>query len=196
MRVLVADDDAVSRLIVRKTLTEAGHEVVPVVDGRDAWEALQNEAFPVVISDWMMPNLDGLELTRRIRAARQPAYTYVILLTSLAGKDRYLEGMEAGADDFLTKPFDADQLVARLRVAERVLGLHEQVKRLEGFLPTCMYCKKIRDAAGAWVPIEHYIAERTDASFTHGICAACRETYVQPQLDRAKAEQRRRGPAD
>lgn len=192
MRVLIADDDAVSRLILRRILTAAGHEAVPFADGVRAWEAFRLEQFPVVISDWVMPGVDGLELTRMIRAEARPQYTYVILLTALAGKGSYLEGMNAGADDFITKPFDEEQLLARLRVAERILGLQGEVKRLEGLLPTCSYCKKIRDAAGAWVPIERYIAARTDASFSHGICPECRETKVRPELERAK---RMRGQA-
>ncbi|MBI4641265.1 MAG: response regulator, partial [Candidatus Tectomicrobia bacterium] len=93
------------------------------------------------------------------------------------------------ADDFITKPFDEDQLAARLRVAERILGLQEEVKQLEGLLPICSYCKKIRDESDTWVQIEHYIATRTDAFFSHGICPECLETRVKPELEQFKKEE-------
>jgi len=131
MRILIAEDDTVSREILEALLTQLGHDVVAAADGRDAWDLLTRDPVPLVISDWMMPDVDGLELCRRIRAEDRPKYTYVILLTTLGGKENYLEAMEAGADDFLTKPLDADQLAARLRVAERVLGLQRELVQLE-----------------------------------------------------------------
>lgn len=130
MKVLVVDDDALSRFVLRHTLAAAGHEIAAAADGQEAWETLQRERFEVVICDWMMPNVDGLELTRRIRADGGLAYTYVILLSAVGGKGRYREGMDAGVDDFVTKPFDPEQLLARLVAAERVLRLHEEVGRL------------------------------------------------------------------
>ena len=106
----------------------------------------------------------------------------------MQGKCAYLEGMSAGVDDFVTKPFDPDELAARLRVAERILGLQTQVKQLEGLLPICTYCKRIRDEGNAWSVIEEYLARRTDASFTHGVCPQCFATVVQPELERMKQE--------
>jgi YesN/AraC family two-component response regulator len=90
--------------------------------------------------------------------------------------------MNAGADDFMTKPFDQDTLQTRLRVAERILSLQAEVKQLEGLLPICSYCRRIRDEDEEWTGIEQYIARRTDANFTHGICPACYDTYLQPEL--------------
>ncbi len=128
MKILIAEDDMTSRLVLGATLKKMGHEVTATSDGQQAWDALDREHFPLLISDWMMPDMDGLELCRRIRAAEQPQYTYIILLTALGGKTSYLDGMDAGADDFITKPFDAQQLAARLRVAERILDLHEKLR--------------------------------------------------------------------
>lgn len=186
MNVLVADDDSVSRLLLGGTLKKFGHAVVATENGREAWATFQREHFPILISDWVMPELDGLELCRLIRSEQRAKYTYIILLTSLGGKDNYLAGMDAGADDFITKPFDSDQLNARLRVAERVLGLQERMKQLEGLLPICAWCKKIRDQRNSWIPIEQYIAVRTDTSFSHGICRECLETKVKPEMERCR----------
>lgn len=128
MKTLIADDDEITRLLLSSTLRKLGHEVQEARDGGEAWEASQHGEFPLIISDWMMPDLDGLEFCRRLRAEERGAYTYVILLTSRAGKTNYLEAMNAGADDFITKPFENETLAARVRVAERILGLHESLR--------------------------------------------------------------------
>lgn len=125
MKVLIAEDDRDSRELMNWLLEKLGHQVVAADDGKQAWEAYRRGEFRLVISDLLMPNVDGLELCRRIRNTRQSKYTYIILLTALIGKKDYLDGMEAGADDFVTKPFDPDELKARLRVAERIIALQE-----------------------------------------------------------------------
>ncbi|SDA13250.1 response regulator receiver modulated diguanylate cyclase [Nitrosospira sp. Nsp18] len=127
MKILIAEDDTTSRLLFSATLRKLGHTVTAVEDGHEAWKAWQQGEYPLLISDWMMPNIDGLQLCRMIRGEPGLQYTYVILLTSLDSKGSYLEGMDAGADDFITKPFDEEQLAARLRVAERILGLHNRL---------------------------------------------------------------------
>jgi signal transduction histidine kinase len=131
VRILIAEDDTTSRMILSELVTRLGHDVVTAVSGREAWRIFHQEHVPLVISDWMMPDLDGLELTRRIRAENRARYTYVILLTALSGKENYLEAMRVGADDFVTKPLDADQLHARLRVAARVLRLQRELVQLQ-----------------------------------------------------------------
>src|SRR5262245_19884805 len=152
MKILLADDDVGVRGSLELALDNMGHEVAAVGDGRAAWSVFQTQPVDVVLTDWMMPELDGLELCRRIRAERRSRYTYVIILTALEGQDRWLEGMAAGADDFVTKPCRVAELQARLRVAERTLGLQENVRQLEGLLPICAYCKKIEDEQGNWTP--------------------------------------------
>jgi DNA-binding response OmpR family regulator len=134
----------------------------------------------------MMPNLDGLELCRRIRARMEEKYVYIIMLTAREGKKAYIEGIEAGADDFLHKPVDMDELAARLLVAARILSLHTEVRQLEGLLPICSYCKNIRDDNNSWMPIEGYISRRTEATFSHGACPSCIKKYVTPQLEELK----------
>ncbi len=183
MNVLIAEDDSVSRLILLTKLRKMGHEVIATEDGEAAWNSFLVERPQLIITDWMMPKIDGLDLCRMIRSHDQEKYAYVIFLTALAGKKNYYEGMEAGADDFLNKPVDMEDLTARLRVAERILTLHTEVKQLEGLLPICSYCKKIRDDQNMWQPIEGYISKRTEATFSHGYCPSCIEKYVKPGME-------------
>src|SRR5260370_7568943 len=131
-----------------------------------------------------MPEVDGTELCRRMRARATDRYSYFLLVTATGGKKRYLEGMEAGADDFITKPIDMDELRARLKAAERILGLRQHVQQLEGLLPICAYCKRIRDAAENWESIERYVEDRSKAQFSHGYCPDCYEKHVPPPLDK------------
>jgi DNA-binding response OmpR family regulator len=122
MKILVAEDDDVTRLLLSSTLRKLGHDVHGATNGREAWEAWHAGEFSLVISDWMMPDLDGLEFCRRIRAERRADYTYIVLLTSRSGKTNYLEAMTAGADDFITKPFEKDAFAARVRVPSESWG--------------------------------------------------------------------------
>jgi sigma-B regulation protein RsbU (phosphoserine phosphatase) len=173
MKILVADDDALTLKILTKLLTEQGHEPATFPDGQQALFEFKKAAYPVVISDWVMPLMTGVELAQTIRSLARESYTYFILLTSVEGKASYREAMDAGVDDFLRKPLDPDELMTRLRVAERILGLSGRVAQLEGILPICAYCKKIRNDAGDWVEVDRYIGGRTELSFSHGICVAC-----------------------
>jgi phosphoserine phosphatase RsbU/P len=173
MKVLIAEDDPVSSLILSTKLKKLGYEVTVAENGREAWYAYQTLYPKIVITDWMMPQIDGLELCRMIRANSRLQYTYVIMLTALGGKADYLEGMNAGADDFVTKPFELEGLKARLRVAERVLSLQETVDTMEGLLPICSYCKKIRDTENVWHTVEDYVEDRTETSFEHDLCPEC-----------------------
>ena len=187
MKILIAEDDRPSKLLLSVTLSKMGHDVVVADDGKDAWAKFEAEPASVVITDWMMPGMDGIELCRRIRARRRTEYTYILILTSLSGKQSFLEGMDAGADDYITKPFDPDELKARLRVAARILGLEQEVSRLEGLLPICSYCKKIRDDEDRWNHIESFVASRSEASFTHSICPQCYEDVVETELNAVDA---------
>jgi DNA-binding response OmpR family regulator len=127
MNILFADDDATSRLIAKTTLRSLGHECLTVDDGAQAWDAFQSRQPDVVISDWLMPGLSGLELCRRIRACTTGGYTYFIMVTGQGGREQVIEGMIAGADDYLVKPLDPEDLQARLIAAARVTSLHRQL---------------------------------------------------------------------
>lgn len=186
MQILVVEDDRDARELLETMLRVDGYEVTSAADGDEAWSKFEANGFSIVVSDWLMPGTDGLELCRRIRRAETSRYTYIILLTALHGKSNYLEAMRAGVDDFMSKPYDPDELRARLLVAQRIVGLQDRVKRLEGILPTCMYCKRIHDESNAWVKIEDYISRHTEASFSHGVCPECYRDQVQPELDRIR----------
>ena len=127
MKVLIAEDDSLLRQMLRGALTAAGHQLVTAANGLDAWEMLQREHVRMLIVDWMMPGLDGPELIRRIRGAGWPGYTYIILLTAKTGRDDVVEGLNAGADDYVTKPFRQDELLARMGVGARILDLETRL---------------------------------------------------------------------
>ena len=180
--VLIVDDDPVSRAQLAALAKAAGYGVNVAAHGREAWEILQFARVPVVVSDWYMPEMDGVDLCRRIRARHDAPYVYFILITARGGKQQYLTGMEAGADDFIAKPVDPDELKARLTVAERILGLRRELQQLAGLLPICAYCKRIRDDTQHWSSLEGYIEKRSEAQFSHGICPDCYKKHVEPQL--------------
>jgi sigma-B regulation protein RsbU (phosphoserine phosphatase) len=188
MRILMAEDEGVSRLVLGSKLKELGHEVIEARDGTEAWTLFQKEPAQVIVTDWMMPGMDGGEFCELVRARVDQPYTYIIVLTSLSSKGSYMEAMGAGADDFLTKPVDMDELTARLRVAQRVLALQTEVQLMQRLLPICMYCRKIRDNdaswddQSSWQELEAYVAEKDDVRFSHGICKDCFEKRVEPQL--------------
>jgi diguanylate cyclase (GGDEF)-like protein len=129
MQILLAEDQPTAAIFLCRTLEKMGHHVTVASDGEKAWQMLRQGDVPLLISDWMMPNLDGPDLCRRIRAVGGERYIYIILLTSRDRREDRLEGLRAGADDFLTKPPDADELAIRLEIAERILAVHDQLAR-------------------------------------------------------------------
>ncbi|HXX63641.1 MAG TPA: response regulator transcription factor [Bacteroidota bacterium] len=183
MKILVAEDDGVARLILTKRLQKMGHDVIVTEEGGEAWDAFHTGRPQIVITDLEMPKIDGLQLCQKIRAEQQEKYVYIIILTAREGKKAYIEGLDAGADDFMHKPVDMDELAARLRVATRILSMQTEMHQLEGLLPICSYCKKIRDENDSWMPIEGYISTRTEATFSHGACPSCVEKYIKPQME-------------
>ncbi len=128
MRVLIVDDDSEYLQFLRMMLERQGHVVFDAADGLKAWELLQTEAIPFIITDWMLPELTGVELTRNIRAANFPHYSYIILLTAKKERDDIVDGLIAGADDYLTKPFDINELRARIGIGERILNLETRLR--------------------------------------------------------------------
>jgi sigma-B regulation protein RsbU (phosphoserine phosphatase) len=198
LRVLVADDEPVSRTVVAAMLRKSGYDVQIVADGEQAWAALQRPDPPhLAVVDWMMPGIDGVEVCRRLRRLETSTPTYVILLTSRDAAADIVEGLHAGADDYVTKPPHEEELLARVSVGARVISLQQtladrvrkleealsSVKQLQGLLPICSYCKRIRDDQNYWQQVESYISVHSGVQFSHSYCPDCFEKYVQPQLD-------------
>ncbi len=128
MKILIAEDNAVSRRLLETCLTKWGYEVISAKDGGEAWEALQKEDSPrLAILDWMMPKMDGIQVCRKVRKGLQEPYVYILLLTAKDEKSDLVRAMEAGADDYLTKPFEPDELKVRLRAGRRIIELQEEV---------------------------------------------------------------------
>jgi DNA-binding response OmpR family regulator len=201
MRILIAEDDAVSRRRLEATLQKWGYEVLAVEDGLAAWEVLQGEMPPpLAILDWMMPGMDGIEVCRKVRERSPSRPLYIIVLTARGSREDVVAGLQAGGDDYVTKPFDREELHARVKVGLRVLQLQmnlaarvreleealARVKQLQGLLPICSYCKRIRADQNYWQQVEGYISEHSDAVFSHGICPDCFEKFVKPELNRLK----------
>jgi len=187
-RILVAEDHYVSRHLLERNLANWGFSVASAEDGEEALGILDGENPPsIAIIDWMMPKLDGLEVCRRVRARKDRPYLYLLLLTAKSQKEEVAAGLEAGADDYVIKPFDPDELRARLKVGQRVVQLERtlakkvcdleqalaDVRKLKELIPICMYCKSVRDDKDYWHQIEEYIHDETGSDFTHGICPKC-----------------------
>ncbi len=188
MRILIAEDDITSRIVLAGVLKKVGHEVVEVVNGTEAWERMQQPDTPkLLILDWMMPEMDGLEVVQRIRALRTDQPPYIIMLTALWEKMNIIAALDSGANDYLVKPCDPGELRARVTVGCRVIELQDtlamkiqelrqaldQIKTLSGIVPICAACKKIRDDTGYWQQVEIYIQHHTEAHFSHGLCPEC-----------------------
>lgn len=136
MTVLIADDDPASRRLLERAVQSFGHQVVAAKNGSEAWEQLNSGDFTFVITDWMMPGFDGLELCRRIRGSVRPDYVYIIMVTSNSGQEDLITGMNAGADDFIVKPIDRRELQVRMRAAERILRLQQELREKNQQLET------------------------------------------------------------
>ena len=193
LKILAVEDDVVARKILVQALHRLGHDVIEAENGEEALAYLEREPARVIVSDWIMPGIDGLELCRQVRARVNSEYVYFILLTSReADHANQREAIEAGVDDFLTKPLDLQELWMRLRVSERILRYATQVQQLEAFLPICSYCKKVRDDQNYWQQIEGYINARTGSEFSHSVCPDCYTRVIVPELEALKKDAAKR----
>jgi phosphoserine phosphatase RsbU/P len=192
MRILIADDDFISRNMLAAILRKVGHDVLETASGTEAWVELQKPDAPkLVVLDWVMPGMDGLEVVKKVRTLKGDQPPHVIMLTTKGDKSDIVAALEAGADDYLSKPFDAGELLARIAVGRRLLETREalfesaaevrralaEVKTLRGIVPICAGCKKIRDDSGFWQQVECYVRDHSEAEFSHGLCPECIKTY-------------------
>ena len=189
VKVLVADDDAIARRFLESALARSGYDVLAVSGGGEAWRVLSEpDAPPVAVLDWMMPELTGVEVCEKVRAARLPMTPYLIVLTSRGETGDIVRALRGGADDHITKPFEVEELRARVSVgvriatlqrqlAERVHALEEalaHVQQLQGLIPICAWCRQVRNDGNFWEQVDSYLAKRSRLQFTHAICPACR----------------------
>jgi len=192
MRILIAEDDLTSRTVLGAVLKKLGHEVVETVNGEDAWTIMEKPDAPrLIILDWMMPVMDGFEVLSRVRAVPSSQPPYIIMLTARGEKLDIIAGLDAGADDYLAKPFDTGELRARVDVGRRMIEMQErlalqvqellkageQIKILQGIIPICSFCKNIRDDQGYWNQVEAYVSRYSEAKFSHSICPDCMKKH-------------------
>lgn len=162
MNILIADDELIYRRLARAALEAGGHQLTEVADGLAAWQRLEGAERPALaMVDWMMPGLTGPEVCRKVRERADPTPPYLILVTGQGRPEDIVAGLEAGADDYITKPYNPAELRARVQVGVRILELRTNY----------------------WQQVEHYIAGHTKAQFTHSICPQCRDTIVRPQIE-------------
>jgi DNA-binding response OmpR family regulator len=198
MRILVAEDEKVTRMRLEKVLTEWGFEVESFPNGESAWQRLCEPDPPrLCIIDWRMPEMEGPEFCRRVREKFPEQYFYLIILSARQGMDNLVEGLAAGADDYVTKPFAVRELRSRINVGMRVIGLErmlalkvhqlekalEDVTQLRGLLPICSYCNKIRNDEDYWEQVDSYISRFSGVEFSHSVCPSCYEKHVKPMLE-------------
>lgn len=192
VKLLIADDDANTINLISKYLTAWGYDVLTVNDGLKAVKVMENENPPeIIILDWMMPGLDGVQVIKKVRAMQLSPPPYIMLFTVKDEKGAIIEGLDAGANDYITKPFDKDEFHARIRVGERFVQLQDalaerikelqeaiaQIRTLKGIIPICSFCHKIRNDQKSWQKLEKYIGEHSEAEFSHGICPECAKKH-------------------
>jgi len=191
-RILVADDDRTMRMTLVHSLAKEGFDVIAAVDGTAAREVMLSNAPPqVLLLDWTMPGMTGIELCRWVR--EQPALSscYVALVTARDSTEDLVEGLSAGADDFIRKPFRSAEIVARVRAGRRLAQLQSnlasrlaelelalaEVRQLRGLIPICAHCHSIRSGQEHWLKLESYIEQHSAATFSHSVCDSCMEKY-------------------
>jgi len=198
MQILIADDDPISRHLAHHALADCGAEVVTADGGQAAWDTIQSRTqSTVLILDRMMPGVDGVDLCKAARLLPTFPPLYILMVTSASETADITAGLEAGADDYVVKPFKPAELRARAQVGMRMVALQESmarrlaeleqalanVKQLRGLLPMCAYCKKIRVDDTYWQQLEGYLTDHSDAEFSHGICPECFPSVIDGMRD-------------
>jgi sigma-B regulation protein RsbU (phosphoserine phosphatase) len=197
MNVLVAEDDLSSRRVLHAILNTEKYTVTETDNGLTALEVLQSATEPyVALIDWEMPGMEGPEVCRRARERLDGPPLHLILLTSRDSKTDVVQGLRTGANDYIVKPFDRTELLARVTIGAQMVSLQrsltqnieelkealKRVKQLSGLLPICSYCKKIRDDSNYWQQVESYVMHHSEAQFSHSICPNCYESIVKPEM--------------
>ncbi|MCF7810318.1 response regulator transcription factor [bacterium] len=206
-KILVAEDDATTQLLIGSILSKWNYEVVYASDGDEAWKILTSTDPPrLLLLDWEMPGIKGIEICRRIRKSPESDSSYIILLTVHDKKEDVVRGLDAGANDYISKPFDNNELRARIHVGHRFIELQaslaqkitelqnaiEHIQTLQGIIPICMHCHKIRDDKDDWKKLEEYVENHSEARFSHGLCPECYEKHYPAFAKQSKLEKQQK----
>ncbi|HOK04442.1 MAG TPA: response regulator transcription factor [Victivallales bacterium] len=193
MKILCIEDDKTTAMTLSRLLEKWKYSVFSASNGIEALQILASKNPPqLILTDWIMPELNGLEFTKKVRKKFKGKFFYIIILSSKTNKNDIVEGLMAGANDYILKPFDPLELKSRINVGVKTIALQnklamkvkelkyalDRIKKIEGLVPICMYCKKIRTPDNYWQQIEEYIEKHSDARFTHGICNDCLEKVM------------------
>ncbi|PIE64467.1 MAG: response regulator [Desulfobacterales bacterium] len=188
MKILIAEDESITRLMVQVNLENWGYTVVAAEDGQKALSLLEkDETIAIAILDWEMPELDGTEVCQRVKELKRYNPVYVLMLTARDSQEDILGGFDAGVDDYVTKPFNDNELRARIRVAERLVriqsslsGYVQELQRtldlvdtLQGAVPVCSICKKIEGVTGSWFTLEQLLDSNDDFRLVQTVCPDC-----------------------
>jgi sigma-B regulation protein RsbU (phosphoserine phosphatase) len=186
IKILIVEDDPFFQRVLQKRIAADGYQVQIASDGREGMKAIVTFEPDLVISDWMMPQVDGLELCQSVKTGLKDAAPYFILLTAKGEIDNKLLGLETGADDYLVKPCDHGELMARVRAGLRIVLLTQALRAANAeqaaktrrmaaeLLPTCSSCGKVQDASGNWRELDDYLVDRRRTELTPGLCGDCR----------------------
>jgi DNA-binding response OmpR family regulator len=175
--VLAVDDTPSDLDLLATVLGREGYKLALAKDGEQALEMITNQKPDLILLDVMMPGIDGLEICRRLKADQATLEIPIIFVTANTAPNEIIMGFQAGAADYVSKPFRFPELLARVHVHAELRRVQHEVRTLRGILPTCAHCKKIRDERGTWHSIESYISQHSDAQFSHGICPDCIATH-------------------
>jgi len=201
MKILVADDVRMNRSLLFALLEAEGHDVEQACEGQEALDAIKRMRTPfVALIDWEMPELKGPEVCRQARKLADAPPMFLLLVTVRDRKEDIVAGLQAGANDYVVKPFHKEELLARVRIGVQMVELQQglldrvrelsdalaRVKTLSGLLPICGFCKKIRNDRDYWQQVEEYIGKHSAAKFSHSICPECFEMHVRPQLEQMR----------
>jgi len=203
MKILIAEDNLTHQLMLKHVFSELGYDPVVTGDGRAACEImLKPDAPKLAIIDWQMPGMEGVEVCRQIREEKFYEPAYLIILTSRDKPEDIVKGLKSGANDYMVKPYNVEELQVRIGVGRRFVELQTmltgrikeleaaqaQIKTLQGIIPICTYCKKIRDDKQYWQQVETFVADHSQAHFSHAVCPDCYKKHVQPMLDLQKKD--------
>ena len=173
--ILIVDDEPKNIQLLGNLLEENHYDVEFAMNGKECLEWLNRKHFDLVLLDIMMPGMDGFEVCQKIKASQAQKHIPVIFLTAKSETDDIVKAFEVGCSDFVTKPFKAPELLARIKK-------ELELKILRGLMPICSFCKKIRDDDGYWNQLEAYISDHSEAQFSHSICQECMDKYY-PDTD-------------